>query len=105
MTDPSDSDLDKMRARILGETAQIGWNELLRQFAAGNTLFVAPGLDLVEVALQMQLDNTDQVAAWLKAEQLCPVRDDQAQQWHRQEESVWACVVKPWVLVQPGRRT
>ncbi len=94
------NELDEARAQILSETAEIGWQELARHFAAGDTLAVDPALDLIEVAFQLHQDNATQLAGWLSEGLVAPVSDELAQRWFNHDQLVWTCVVKPWVLVQ-----
>jgi len=91
-------DLSKEKVNL--ETSQIAWTELQRFFANGSAVFVAPDLDLVEVAYQFSIDNKDQVADWLQNKQIGLVTDAQAIAWFEQDAAVWAVVVKPWILVQ-----
>ncbi len=99
-----DSDIEKLEAllrqEILSETAKIPWTELQRFFAAGKTIYVAAALDLVDVALQIANDNDSQIRQWMAKSQLAPVSDDQARYWIDTDATVWAVVVKPYVLVQ-----
>lgn len=88
------------RKKINTETAKISWRELQHQFACGSTIYVAPSLDLVEVALEISRDNTAAVKEWLQKGQLGPVSDQQAQAWTDSDTLVWSVVVRPWVLVQ-----
>ena len=89
------------RERINAETAKIAWSELQRFFAQGHAIAVSPGLDLVEVAYQVSVDNKQQVEGWIKASQFGPVSDSQALEWLEANALMWAVVVRPWVLVQP----
>ncbi|MCF7965452.1 DUF2288 domain-containing protein [Methylobacter sp. Wu8] len=91
---------DLAREKVNLETSQIAWKELQRFFASGSAVFVAPALDLVEVAYQFSIDNKDQVASWMQNNQLAPVSDQQAIAWLEEDADVWAVVVKPWILVQ-----
>lgn len=100
----SDASLAEERARINAETARIAWRELQRFFAQGHALYVAPELDLVDVALQMQRDNRPAIESWLNSAQLAPVSDAQALDWFESDATHWCVVVKPWVLVQPDSR-
>ncbi len=93
-------DCELQRAKINSETAKIPWHELQRFFAAGKVMRLAPDVDLVDAAYAMQQDDTESVAAWAEAGQLGPVADDQARDWFERDVSLWAVVVKPWVLVQ-----
>ena len=87
-------------ANLHGQTAQLAWSELARFFAAGKVLFVADGLNLVEVAAAVSADDTTKVAKWLELQQLSPVNDQQAIDWQRSDPLMWAVVTAPWVLVQ-----
>lgn len=96
----SDPGEDLLRVKLNSETAKMAWSELQRFFAAGKTLYVAPDLDLIDVAFAFQQDDTGQVGDWLQQEKVSPVSDTQARGWLDQNCSLWAVVVKPWVLVQ-----
>jgi hypothetical protein len=92
-----------LRGQINLETAQIAWRELQRYFASGATIFVSPGLDLVDVAYQIAQDNAAQVAAWMEAGQIARVSDEQARGWYEADAIVWAVVARPYVLIQENR--
>ena len=94
-------DPELKRAEINSETSKIAWKELQRFFAQGHALAVSPQLDLVEVALQVSLDNKQQVEEWMEAGKFGPVTDAQAMEWLEANALMWAVVVRPWVLVQP----
>jgi len=100
----TDTDADKLEAmlrdEIHAETSKIAWSELQRFFAAGKAIYVAVDLDLVEVAVQVSSDNSELVRQWMVTGKIAPVSDDQARCWIDTDATVWAVVVKPWVLVQ-----
>ena len=100
----ADEDTDKLQALlrddIHSETSKIAWSELQRFFAAGKAIHIAVDLDLVEVALQFTNDNSTLVAEWMANGKISAVSDEQARHWYDTDASVWAVVVKPWVLVQ-----
>lgn len=100
----TDADADKLQAlfrdEILSETSTIAWSDLQRFFAAGKAVYVSADLDLIEVAMQFSNDNSDLVRQWLDKGKIAPVSDDQARCWIDTDSTVWAVVVKPWVLVQ-----
>lgn len=89
------------RGKINSETARISWKELQRYFAGGYTLIVELELDLVDVAYQMQQDNAKQIEQWMNQQLIRQVSNEEARQWYNDDQSMWACVIKPWVLVQP----
>jgi hypothetical protein len=91
---------DLLREKVNLETAQMPWRQLQRFFASGRALFVAPELDLVDVAYQISVDNKTQVAQWLAENKLGKVTDAQATAWFENDAVVWAVVVRPWLLVQ-----
>jgi len=93
-------DRELKRAKIISETAKMPWQELQRFFAAGKVMLVAPGLDLVDVAYALQEDDIDQVKIWTESQQVAPVSDEHAKEWIASNTTLWAVVVKPWVLVQ-----
>ncbi len=88
------------KAKVNLETSKIAWIELQRFFAGGLAIAVSAALDLVEVACQFAADNKIQVQEWLATKKIGHVTDQQASNWLKNNNSVWAVVVKPWVLVQ-----
>ncbi len=95
---------DFKRASVNLETAQIAWRELQRFFASGVAIAVSPELDLIEVAFQVSEDNAEQVAQWMATGQVVRVTDEQAMAWYEADADVWAVVVRPYVLVQAGKK-
>lgn len=92
---------DETYAAILGATSRIEWKALERHFAAGSLLSVSRDLDLVAVAEAFARDDSSQVRRWMDSKQLGPVSDAEAADWSaRDPDSLWAVVVRPWVLVQ-----
>ncbi len=94
---------EMLRAQYHGQTARIRWHELQAAFARGSVIGVAAGLDLVEVAVQLGLDNTAQFERWISAGSVAPVSGDQALAWYDANQELWAVVAPPWVLVQQTR--
>ncbi|MGJ0489909.1 DUF2288 domain-containing protein [Methylobacter sp.] len=94
------AEIDLAREKVNLETSQIAWKELQRFFANGTAVYVAPDLDLVEVAYQFSIDNKPQVEQWIQTNRLGLVSDQQAISWLEADAQVWAVVVKPWILVQ-----
>lgn len=105
-TDESSSnDLDVLRANINNETSQINWDELQRFFAGGWLIYVDANTNLLDVAAAFSQDDKEQVSKWLTSGEVAKVTDTQAKQWHEDNASFWANVVKPWVLIQPVEKT
>ena len=101
MNEPEITQEELIRGKLNSETARIPWKELQRHFAGGYTFFISSELDLIEVGYQFQIDNAPQIEIWLNQELAKQVSNDQAREWYNNDESLWACVVKPWVLIQP----
>ena len=92
---------DEAYAAILGATAQIEWKVLEPHFARGDLLAVDAALDLVQVAAAMMEDNSEAIKGWMDAGQLQVATDSCAADWaKRNPDTLWAVVIRPWVLVQ-----
>lgn len=91
----------ELRQKLNLETGRLAWVELQRHYARGAVLAVAPGLDLIEVALALARDDRGRIESWTDTGRLDHASDDQARRWHRDQSEFWALVVMPWVLVQP----
>jgi hypothetical protein len=97
---PSTATHAELIAHFNSQTARLAWPELVRHFARGVVVKVAPGMDLVAVAVAMTQDRVDEIEAWTQAGQIQRASDDDARDWHEQNSVFWAVVVAPWVLVQ-----
>lgn len=91
------------RGKIISETAKIPWLDLQRYFAGGKVMVVDPSLDLVDAAFAIQEDDLPRVQVWTEQQLLAPATDEQARTWFESDASLWAVVIKPWVLVQTIR--
>ncbi len=89
-----------LRAQYHSQTAKIPWRELQVHYAGGNVVGVSSDLDLVDVAVQLGLDNTQAFEAWIAQGAVQAVRDEQALAWIERDAQVWAVVAAPWILVQ-----
>jgi len=90
-----------LRAKLEGETAKMPWRELQHFFANGTAIYVAPALDLVEVAAEMSGNNETKISAWQAKGELGQISDTLALEWYEANALMWSVVVRPWVLVQP----
>lgn len=91
---------DGLMHKLNREAGKIEWQALQRFFAAGQAVYVAKDLDLIDVASEMALDNKRVLEPLIHAGKLAPVSDQQAARWHEQQALVWAVVVAPLVMVQ-----
>lgn len=87
--------------KINRETSKIAWKEVLPFFATGKAVYVSHKLDLIKVATVLSEDDKTQFEAWMQEGLVANVSDEQASAWHESDITVWAVVIKPWVLVQP----
>ena len=92
---------ESLREKLHAETSKISWTDLLPFFAHGNAVYVSHTLDLIEVAGVLVEDNKSQMQQWMDDDLVANVSDEQASAWHESKVTVWAVVIKPWVLVQP----
>ena len=97
---PSTASYEELLAHFNAQTARLAWSEMVRHFARGVVVKVAPGMDLVGVAVAMAQDRVDEIEDWSRAGQIQRAGDDDALYWHEQNSEFWAVVVAPWVLVQ-----
>ena len=88
------------KAKILAETATINWQSLEKFYAQGKLILVENGINLVDVAYSLSLNETVDIESMVQAKQLSRDFNTQARQWHQDDAEVWCVVVKPWVLVQ-----
>jgi len=98
-----DSDADRealLKREYLAQTSRIPWRDLQTYFAHGSVVEVDCQLNLVDVAVQLGLDNTEQFKQWIASGEVQAVSDSSAQNWLGDDVSVWAVVAAPWVLVQ-----
>ena len=96
MTEPA----ELIHAKLNAETGRLRWPELQRHFARGAVLKVAPGLDLVEIAVAIAQDDRAAVEGWLESGVLSRASDADAMDWLERDPVFWAVVAAPWVLVQ-----
>ncbi len=89
-----------LRREYHQQTACIHWHQLQTYYAHGNVICVAQELDLVEVAVQLGMDNTECFQSWIAAEQIAGVSDEQARTWYDTNRELWSVVAAPGVLVQ-----
>lgn len=94
-----DSD-ELLRAKLNAETGRLSWTELQRHFARGVVIKVAPGMDLVEVALGVARDDKTRIADWLATGRMGRASSEDAIDWNARDAVFWAVVTAPWVLVQ-----
>ena len=99
MNQPNDNPEDK-RSHFEKEMAPISFQELQKFFARGLLIATAKHLNLVEVALAVHADDTEQIQLWLQQGDLVRAHDEHAKKWVAERAVLMAVTVAPWVLVQ-----
>ena len=98
MADPGREEL--LRQEFHSQTARINWHDLQTYYAHGSVVWIDPGQNLVEVAVQLGMDNRPQFQRWIESGEVAPVSKEQALAWYETNQELWAVVAPPWVLVQ-----
>ncbi len=102
MTENSNEETgENLLHKINRETSKMAWSDLLPFFAKGMAIYVSHKIDLIKVATVLSNDDKTQFEDWMKDGLVGNVSDEQASAWHESNVTVWAVVIKPWVLVQP----
>lgn len=94
------ADREVLRAKLVLETARLGWKELERHFARGDVIRVAVGTDLIDAALLIAENNAAEAQIWMADARIARAELADAEGWHARQPMFWAVVVAPWVLVQ-----
>ena len=100
VTDQFETAEDVTKESINLETAKIAWKDLEVYYAGGNVISVSPELDLIDVALVITNDDSEQLKAWTDQGLIDAVTDDQAKNFVDTQATIWAVVIKPWILIQ-----
>lgn len=82
------------------ECAPIAYKEIEQFFARGMLVLVTDDLDIIDVALVIQADDTKQLNEWISQERVIRVHDDYAIKWSKQQMLLMAVTAVPWLLVQ-----
>ena len=90
----------KNRNQLQQECAPIFFHEIEQFFAKGMLILIAMDLDIIDVALIIQGDNTRQLQQLIKQKKVTRAHDEHAIKWSEQPTQLLAITVAPWVLVQ-----
>lgn len=82
------------------ECAPIAYREIEQFFARGMLVLVSDDLDIIDVALVIQADDTQQINEWISQEKVIRVHDDYAIKWSEKQTLLMAVTAVPWLLVQ-----
>lgn len=95
--------IQQEKTNLVAETAKIPWDELERFYAQGKIILVCSSLDLIEVAYEFSVDNTNKTKQWIDSGKLLRHFDQQAKDFVEHDTELWCVVIKPWILVQIAR--
>jgi hypothetical protein len=90
----------KSHEQLQQECAPIFYKEIERFFAKGMLVLVSNRLNIIDVALVIQADDTSQLNKWIKAEKVIRVNDHHAIKWSEDQAQLLAVTAVPWLLVQ-----
>ncbi|MCX7553937.1 DUF2288 domain-containing protein [Marinicella sp. S1101] len=100
-TEPTNTpSLKSPRARFAEQMAPISFQELQKHFAKGILIKVSDKMDLLDVAVAIHKDATEQVQDWMENGSLERAHDEHAKDWIARRSMLMAVTVAPWVLVQ-----
>lgn len=86
--------------KLHSETALIAWSELQRFFAQGVVINVAPDLDMIELAVMLAEDRSEELKSVMDSGKVGPPNNELARAWFANNAMLWSVVVAPFVLVQ-----
>ena len=95
--------IKKSYQELKQECAPIYYQEIERFFAKGMLVLVEVDLDIIDVGLLIQADDTQQLNQLIKQEKVIRVNDKHAIKWHKQEAQLLVLTAVPWLLVQELR--
>jgi len=82
------------------ETAKIPWLELQRFFASGKLLLLQSSEDMLDVASSLVANDVKRLQQLIDEGSIVHPDDEQAKLWLKNDATLWAVVLNPWVLVQ-----
>ena len=100
MNTDNNSDKDLLFHKLNQETGKINWIELQRHFARGVVVVVDNQIVLVKTAEQISLNQDAAIQSLIESSKIYRATDDDAIRWNENQQTFWAVVIAPWVLVQ-----
>ena len=96
----NDNTAVKTYQQLKEECAPVFYKEVERFFAKGMLVLIADDLDIIEVALAIQNDESASIQQWIDDKKVVRVNDEHAIGWSENNEPLMAITAVPWVLVQ-----
>ncbi|NVK21835.1 MAG: DUF2288 family protein [Kangiellaceae bacterium] len=91
---------EELVAKLNGETAVVAWKEIERFFAKGNLLLIEQGVDLINCAADMSLDNGEEIGKLIEQEKIQAMPMEFVKTNCQPETEFWTVVVAPYILAQ-----
>lgn len=93
---------DELREKLLNEVDVVDWAMLESHYDRGAVIVVSGALDLVDTAIAIANDNTEDVKKWLENQDLRSANDDDKTLWSfdKSKKIGEFLIVQPYVLVQ-----
>ncbi|MBW2510326.1 MAG: DUF2288 domain-containing protein [Deltaproteobacteria bacterium] len=92
---------DELRERLANDVHRVDWRPLAPHAKRGGLVLVDVALDLVEVAVAVARDDSENVRRWMNAGQLLRPTSAQLERWKDEtQDRFTAVIVQPYVLAQ-----
>lgn len=91
---------EELIMKLNGETAVVAWKEIERFFAKGNLLLIEQGVDLINCAADLSLDNAEAIKPLIDSEKIQRMPVEFVKDNCQPETEFWSVVVAPYVLAQ-----
>lgn len=91
---------EELVMKLNGETAIVAWKEIERFFAKGNLLLIEQGVDLINCAADLSLDNAEAIKPLIDSEKIQRMPIEFVKENCQPETEFWSVVVAPYVLAQ-----
>ncbi|MDT8418908.1 MAG: DUF2288 domain-containing protein [Desulfuromonadales bacterium] len=90
-----------IRERFKTDLAEVNWRDMRIHLQRDVIILVADDLDLVDVAVDIAEDKTDQVSLWIAAGKLLKPTREQVEHWEAQLDKPFRMLIaQPYILAQ-----
>ena len=93
-------DIIKSREELQQECAPIFYTEIERFFAKGMLVLVSKDINIIDVALIVQADNSEELDKLIKQGIVIRAHDIHAIKWSQEKAQLLTVTAVPWLLVQ-----
>jgi len=91
---------ESLTEKLKNEIGTADWSLLKPHAERGVLLIIHPQLDLLEVAVQIAEDQTEQIRMWLDGGKITRPTPARLKEWETGETIFTCIIVHPFVLVQ-----